>query len=77
MIMGNETSQKSEMIFNDASRQSGDEMPGEGNWASPFIHEFFMVQGSGFRCMAYRNEDGKWHGAFDDAELTGAIRVLE
>ena len=45
--------------------------------ASPFIIEFFMVQGAGFRCMAYRHRDGKWHGAFDNEELPGAVRVLE
>jgi hypothetical protein len=50
---------------------------GECNGVSPFILEFFMVQGSGFRCMAYRNDDGKWRGAFDNEELPGAIRVLE
>jgi hypothetical protein len=44
---------------------------------SPFILEFFMVQGIGFRCMAYRNGDGKWHEAFNDRELPGAIRLLE
>jgi hypothetical protein len=44
---------------------------------SPFVLEFFMVQGMGFRCMAYRNGDGKWHEAFNDRELPDAIRVLE
>jgi hypothetical protein len=50
--------------------------PGGCDGVSPFILEFFMVQGSGFRCMAYRNQDGKWRGAFDNEELPGAIRVL-
>jgi hypothetical protein len=50
--------------------------PGGCDGVSPFDLEFFMVQGSGFRCMAYRNHDGKWRGAFDDEELPGAIRVL-
>jgi hypothetical protein len=50
--------------------------PGGCDAVSPFVLEFFMVQGSGFRCMAYRNQDGKWRGAFDDEELPGAIRVL-
>ncbi|HXC35806.1 MAG TPA: hypothetical protein VNV43_08020 [Candidatus Acidoferrales bacterium] len=49
---------------------------GECDNVSPFLLEFFMVQGSGFRCMAYRNREGKWRGAFDDEELPGAIRVL-
>ncbi len=43
---------------------------------SPFLIEFFMVQGAGFRCMAYRNGDGKWREAFNNEELPGAIRVL-
>jgi hypothetical protein len=44
---------------------------------SPFTIEFFMVQGSGYRCMAYRHRDGKWRGAFDNEELPGVVRVLE
>jgi hypothetical protein len=47
----------------------------EGN--SPFITEFFMVQGAGFCCMAYKENDGKWHEAFNNEVLPGAIRVLE
>jgi hypothetical protein len=44
---------------------------------TPFMIEFFMVQGIGFRCMAYCDEDGKWRHAFDNAELFGDIRILE
>lgn len=55
---------------------TSDASPGGCDGVSPFVLEFFMVQGSGFRCMAYRNQDGKWRGAFDDEELPGAIRVL-
>jgi hypothetical protein len=44
---------------------------------SPFLVEFFMVRGVGFQCMAYRNSDGKWRGAFDNRELPGSIYVLE
>jgi hypothetical protein len=44
---------------------------------SPFLVEFFMVQGMGFKCMAYRNQDGKWRGAFDNEELPGKIQILE
>ena len=56
-------SHKSESTVNDAT--------------SPFLIEFFMVRGTGFQCMAYRNSDGKWRGAFDNRELPGAIHVLE
>ena len=43
---------------------------------SPFILEFFMVQGPGFRCMAYCGADAKWRNAFNDEELHGDIRIL-
>jgi hypothetical protein len=45
--------------------------------ASPFLVEFFMVQGMGFRCMAYRGGDGSWRRAFYNEELAGCIRILE
>ncbi len=45
--------------------------------SSPFIVEFFMVQGIGYRCMAYCDEDGKWRNAFNNGELYGDIRILE
>jgi hypothetical protein len=44
---------------------------------SPFLLEFFMVTGIGFRCMAYRNGDGKWHEAFNDRKLPGVVRVVD
>lgn len=44
---------------------------------SPFIYEFFMVQCVNFKCMAYRDQDGKWRGALDNEELDGFVRVLE
>lgn len=48
----------------------------ERSETSPFTIEFFMVQGIGFKCMAYREGDGKWRGAFDNEELPGTVRVL-
>jgi hypothetical protein len=51
-----------------AVKTSGDE--------SPFDSEFFFVQGINFKCMAYRDETGKWRGAFNHLELPGMIRVL-
>ena len=44
---------------------------------APFIIEFFMVQGVGFRCAAYRDLDGRWRDAFNNEELFGEIRILE
>jgi hypothetical protein len=48
----------------------------EADGESPFVHEFFVVQGANFRCMAYRDGDGKWREAFENEELPGVIRVL-
>jgi hypothetical protein len=75
MIMRNERPQDHHVMVNDANRQST-ALTEEAGWTSPFIHEFFLVQGSGFRCMAYRNDDGKWRGAFSDEVLQGSVRVL-
>jgi hypothetical protein len=75
MIMRNERPQDHEVTASDANRQ-GTAPTEKVDRSSPFIHEFFLVQGSGFRCMAYRNNDGKWRMAFNDEVLTGAIRVL-
>ena len=44
---------------------------------SPFVLEFFLVQGAGFRCMAYRDEEGTWRGAFNHEALAGEIYILE
>jgi hypothetical protein len=50
---------------------------GERNGESPFLVEFFMVQGIGFQCMAYLGFDGKWRTAFENIVLPGTVRVLE
>jgi hypothetical protein len=44
---------------------------------TPFLLEFQMVQGTGFRCMAYQDEDGKWRDALNNEELFGEIKILE
>jgi hypothetical protein len=47
------------------------------NDISPFLVEFFMVRGTGFRCMAYQDDEGRWRRAFDNAELAGRISIFE
>lgn len=42
----------------------------------PPIEQQVMVQGEGFRCLAYRDKDGKWRDVFRQSELKGRIRVL-
>lgn len=36
-----------------------------------------MVEGVGFRCMAYCDKNGKWRNAFNNEELFGDIYLLE
>lgn len=43
---------------------------------SPFVYEFFLVQGPDYRCMAYRDGHGKWRAAFNHFELPGSVQVL-
>lgn len=78
MIMMDATDQSNiENQPNENSRKNGARSVRQGDGGSPFDLEYFMVQGSGYICMAYRNGDGKWRGAFDNMELPGSIRVLE
>jgi hypothetical protein len=41
-----------------------------------FIAEFVGVQGVGFRCMAYRDKEGKWWNAEYNDELLALARDL-
>lgn len=45
--------------------------------AAPFLIEFFTVQGPGFRCAAYCDQQGRWRNAFNNEELFGDIQILE
>ena len=44
---------------------------------SPFDTEFFMVQGAGFKCMAWHDANGKWRTAFENQILPGNVRVVD
>lgn len=44
---------------------------------SPFLAEFFMVEGPGYQCMAYNDSEGRWRKAFNNTILPGQIRVVE
>jgi len=35
-----------------------------------------VVQCEGYRCLAYRDREGKWRSAQSDAELTKVLRIL-
>jgi len=36
-----------------------------------------LVQAEGFRCLAFRDKDGKWRDTFHQGELQGTIRVVK
>ena len=44
--------------------------------ASPFDHEYFIVQCGGYLGMAYHTNDGKWLDAFTHRQLSDDVRVL-
>jgi hypothetical protein len=48
----------------------------EQDAASPFLVEFFMVQGHGFTCMAYRSYDGTWRTAYENQVVPGVVRIV-
>ena len=48
----------------------------EPKGTTPFETEFFMVQGIGFKCMAWRDGEGKWRTAFENPVLPGNIRIV-
>lgn len=45
--------------------------------ATSCLFEFFVVQGVGFQCVAYRDHDGRWRNASNNEELRGDISILE
>jgi hypothetical protein len=36
----------------------------------------FIVQCTGFRCMAYRDNTGKWRDYFNDDEIHGEVNII-
>ncbi len=43
----------------------------------PRVGEQVVVQCEGFRCLAYRDKDGKWRAAQGGQELPKVIKVLQ
>lgn len=71
------TAVKIKGLYESLARHAGAKPATEmGDEVSPFLVEFFMVQGPGFQCMAYRGGDGKWRAAFNHQLLPDSIRVL-
>lgn len=59
-----------------ASRELPPPLAGDVEVA-PILMEHFMVQGVGFCCLAYFDEDGKWRDALTDEELPEVLHVLQ
>lgn len=62
-----------QMFATQCECQTAEEKPAE----FPFLVEFFMVIGGGYRGMAYRDNNGRWHSARTGDELRGQVYVLE
>ncbi len=43
----------------------------------PPVGQEVLVQCSSFKCMAYRDSEGKWRDAFDGRELPKVIQIIE
>jgi hypothetical protein len=43
----------------------------------PLVGELVLIQADGFRCLAFRDKDGKWRNAFSRDELPGTIRAIK
>ena len=43
----------------------------------PPTGEQVLVQGKGFRCLAFRDKDGKWRDVFHQTGLQGIVRVIK
>ena len=39
--------------------------------------EVALVQCNGYRCMAFRDRQGKWRNYFRGDELQGVVRIIE
>lgn len=42
----------------------------------PPVGEPVVVQCERFRCLAFRDRDGKWKDWFDKGEITGSVQVI-
>jgi hypothetical protein len=58
-----------------SSRESAPAIDGSAEF--PFVLEFFMVEGLGYRGMGYCDRDGNWRNAFNHDRLMGRIYLTE
>jgi hypothetical protein len=49
---------------------------GPGSDARPNLERAVLVQGEGFRCLAFQDREGRWRNYFNRELLHGAIRIL-
>ena len=56
-------------------RIESDAAPASGSVAGK-DYQTFLVQCDTYRCLAYRDKDGKWRGVYDNRELTSVKTVV-
>lgn len=57
------------MLNNDSTEQKEKDLPPVG--------QEVLVQCSSFKCVGYRDSEGKWRDAFDGRELPKVIQIIE
>ena len=57
------------VVKSDSTEQKENDLPPVG--------EEVLVQCSSFKCMAYRDGEGKWRDAFDGRELPNVVQIIE
>jgi len=56
------------MLQNDSTQEEETVLPPVG--------QEVLVQCPGFRCLAYRDGEGKWRGVFDKRELPEVLEII-
>lgn len=64
------------MIANAATNETMNATGSNFKMKLPSIRVNVLVQCKGFRCMAYRTDEGKWVSTFTREELKDIIRVI-
>jgi hypothetical protein len=57
-------------------READDLMPPASEVLLPPIGEAVLVQFEDFRCMAFRDREGKWRDCFHKDELQGSVKMI-
>jgi len=58
------------------NKHRSDELGADQEQPLPRVGEQVVVQCEGYRCLAYRDKDGKWRSAQGGQEIPKVVRIL-